>query len=110
MIRSLFGVALLVAIGCTEIQPVGPLAKKSGPLSGDAKADKDLGPPDPVTIPAPKPVPPVCLVRPEDVTADNVESAKQQLLAEFDADRKSMRTAPVTAEVSQYKDGVNIRQ
>jgi hypothetical protein len=111
MTRFLFGVALMVAIGCTEIQPVGPFAKKGGPPgSSDSKSDKDALSPDPVVIPAPKPTPPMCLVHPEDVTAENPEVIKQQLLAEYEADRKSMRTMPVTAEVSQYKDGVNIKQ
>ncbi len=109
MIRLLFGLTLLAAIGCTGIQAVGPLAgKKSGAPGGDPKADKDPGPPDPVVIPAPQPVPPACLVRPEDVTAENVEMIKKQFASELDADRKSMKTMPTTAEVSQYKNGVDI--
>ena len=110
MIRFLFGVALIAAIGCTGIQPVGPFAKKGGSSSGDSKSDKDAPPPDPVVIPAPKPTPPMCLVKPEDVTAENADYIRQQLSAEIEADRKSQRSMPVTAEVSQYKDGVNIKQ
>jgi hypothetical protein len=103
MIRFFFGVALVVAIGCTGIQPVGPLAKKgASPSSSDSKSEADAAPPDPVVIPAPKPTPPMCLIRAEDVTAENVEWIKQQLSAEFEADRKSMRAMPVTVEVSEY--------
>lgn len=108
MTRLLFGLALMVAIGCTGIQPVGPLAKK-GSSSGDSKSDKDAGPPDPVVIPAPTPNPPKCLVHPEDVTEENVEFIRQQLLAEFEADRKTMPSVPVTVEVSEYKNGVNVK-
>jgi hypothetical protein len=109
MTRLICGLVLMVAVGCTGIQPVGPLAKKNGSSTGDPKADKDPGPADPVVIPAPKPTPPACLVRAEDVTSENVEMIKKQLSAEIDADRKSLRNLPVTAEVSQYKDGVNIK-
>jgi hypothetical protein len=102
MIRFCFGVALVVAIGCTGIQPVGPLAKKgASPGGGDSKSEADAVP-DPVVIPAPKPTPPMCLIRPMDVTAENVEWIKQQLSAELEADRKSMRAMPVTVEVSEY--------
>jgi hypothetical protein len=102
MIRFFFGVALMVAIGCTGIQPVGPLAKKGASPGGDSKSEADAAAPDPVVIPAPKPTPPMCLIRPMDVTAENAEWSKQQLLAELEADRKSMRAMPVTVEVSEY--------
>lgn len=103
MTRLLFGFILAAAIGCTGIQPVGPLANhKSG---GDAKTDP-ASPQEPITIPATAPTPPKCIVHPEDVTEDNVETVRKQLLAEFDADLKSMPSVPVTAEVSEYKSGV----
>jgi hypothetical protein len=107
MTRLLFGAVLSMAIGCTSIQPVGPLAGKGGSSSkGDPKADKDAPPPDPVVIPAPKPTPPMCLVHPQDVTPDNVDFIQKQVSAELEADTKSMRQVPAPAEVSKYKDGV----
>ena len=107
MTRLLLGAALMVAIGCTGIQSVGPFANKNGaPGKSDSKSDKGALPPDPVVIPAPNPTPPMCMVRPEDVTLENAGDSIKQLTAEIEADRKSMRNMPVTAEVSQYKDGV----
>jgi hypothetical protein len=93
-------ILMTAAIGCTSIQAVGPLAKPNG--KGD-KADKDLGPPDPVVIPAQTPVAPKCLVRPEDVTAENVDLIKQRLKEEYEFDKKNMPSVPVTVEVSQIK-------
>jgi hypothetical protein len=115
MIRLFFGCFLVVAIGsigCTGIQAVGPFAKSGSSSGGNSntKVDKDSLPPEPIVIPAPTPTPPKCLVKPEDVTADNVDIIKQQLSAEFDADRKSTPSVPVTVQVSQYKDGVNVKQ
>ncbi len=105
MTRLLFGAALMVAIGCTGIQPVGPLANKNGSSGkSDSKSDKAVLPPDPVVIPAPNPTPPMCLIRAEDVTLENAGDSIKQLTAEIEADRKSMRNMPVTAEVT--KDGV----
>lgn len=107
MIRLICGIALMSAIGCTGIQAVGPMANRSG--GGDAKSYGDQGPPDPVVIPATPPTPPKCLVRPEDVTASNVNLIKQQLAAEFEFDRNNMPSVPVTAEVSKYEGSVNFR-
>jgi hypothetical protein len=108
MIRFAFGLVLMTAvIGCTGIQPVGPFAKNfSSPGSTDAKQEKDLTPPDPVMVPAPTPTPPKCLVKAEDVNADNAAFIQQQLKAEFDADQKSMPSVPVTVEISEYKNGI----
>jgi hypothetical protein len=98
--------SLMAAVGCTGIHAVGPLAGRTG---GDGKADRDPGPPDPVVIPAPTPTPPKCLVRPEDVTTDNVDTIKRQLSAEFEFDRNNMPSVPVTAEVSRYQGTVDFR-
>jgi hypothetical protein len=103
MSRLLFGLALIVAmVGCTNIQPVGPLAKQGGSKS-TPKQDIDMAQSDPVVVPAPTPVTPKCLVRAEDVTADNTEFIQQQLQAEFEFDRKNMPTVPVTAEITHPK-------
>jgi hypothetical protein len=107
MIRLSFSLLLAAGIGCTNIQPMGPMARmmgKSGVPAKDAKADKDEVSSEPITIPAPKPTPPLCLVKPEDVSAENTESVAQQLESEFAADQKSMPKPP--SEVSRYKGGV----
>jgi len=106
MTRILFGFVLTAAMGCTGIQAVGPLAKSSDSNGGLTSKDKSTPPPEPIVIPAPTPAPPKCLVRPEDVTADNVDIIKQNLSAELEADRKNIPSVPVTVEVTQYKDGV----
>ena len=74
MTRLIYGLALAAAIGCTGIQPVGPMAGKKG-MTPDPKAE----PPDPVTIPAPTPPPPKCIVHADDVTAENADTIKKQL-------------------------------
>lgn len=104
MMRFSCGLLLMVAvIGCSGIQPVGPLAKNGGSSSANPKLNADGTPPDPVIIPSPTPTPPKCLVRPEEVNADNAAQIQQQLKAELEADRKTMPSVPVTAEVSEYK-------
>jgi hypothetical protein len=108
MTRLILGLTLAATIGCTNIQPVGPLAGKWGNSSGakgKAAKDKDI-PPEPVTVPAPKPPPPVTLVYPDEVLPENPQAALQKLMNELDADRKNMPAPPVTAEVSRYKNGV----
>jgi len=106
MTRILFGTALAAAIGCigigcTGIQPVGPMAK----VFDTNEKSKDATPTQPVTIPAPKPTPPLSIVTPDEVDRDPYVAA-QKLTTEFEADRKSMPSAPQTAEVSVYKGGV----
>jgi hypothetical protein len=106
MIRSLFGLFLAVTvIGCTNIQAVGPFAK--GSMA--SKMTKDVGPPDPVMVPAPTPTPPKCIVRPEDVNTDSAASVQQQLKAELEADQKNMPSVPVTAEISEIRGSINTR-
>ena len=94
-------ILMIAAVGCTNIQAVGPLAKSGSGGKGNPK--EDLSPPDPVVIPAPTPVAPKCLVRPEDVTAENVDLIQQRLKEEIEFDKKNMPTVPVTVEVSQLK-------
>lgn len=102
MTRLLTALTLATAIGCTGIQPVGPLAKKDGP---SGKPGQDAAPTEPISVPAVKPTPPLSLVTPEEVDRDP-HVAAQRLMAEFEADRKNMPKAPMTAEVSRYKNGV----
>lgn len=102
MMKVLFSLMLATAIGCTGFQAVGPLAKQNGPTS---KSGKDAVPPEPVTIPAVKPTPPLSIVTPDEVERDPYVAA-QKLTSEFEADRKSMTKAPLTAEVSRYRGGV----
>jgi hypothetical protein len=111
MIRLFFGFSLLAAmVGCTGLQPVGPFAKNGGsPGAAGPKLDKDMSPPDPVVIPASTPTPPKCLVKPEDVNSSNATFIQQQLKAELESDEKNMPSVPVTAEVSEYKNGINTR-
>ena len=104
MRRLLIGLALLGGIGCTNVQPIGPLAKRMGPRPAEAK-DKDV-PPEPVTVAAPRPVPPAMLIVPGEVTPDNATAAAQKLGNEFEYDWKTLPPAPKTAEVSRYKGGV----
>jgi hypothetical protein len=107
MTRLILGLGLAFAIGCTSIQPVGPLAGKMGGTSGaKGKADKDKDAPLPVTIPAVKPTPPMTLIQPDEVMPDNPQAAAQKLQNELEADGKSITPPPKTAEVSRYKGGV----
>ena len=107
MTRLIPLLVLAAAVGCTGIQPVGPLAGKFGSPTPKGKADKDKDvPPEPVTVPAPKPTPPVNLVYPDEVLPENPEAAAQKLMSELEADRKNMPARPVTAEISRYKNGV----
>ena len=99
----LAGMLVFGSVGCMNLQPVGPLAPKRPPAK--EKAD-ERDPDDPVTVPAPKPVPPAILIEPEQVNSDNVESAAQKLANEFDYDRKTMPSVPKTAEISRIRGGV----
>lgn len=103
----LFGLVLLTGVGC-NVTPVGPLAKWRGAPKGAPLPGKD-DPPDPVTVQAPRPVPPAKLIDPEEVTAANAAAAKLTLQKEIDADNRTMPAAPKTAEVSRYKDGVKVK-
>ena len=110
MTRALLALALGAMIGCTGIYPAGPLAKSGfGPRPGkkDSK-DKDE-PPEPITIPAVKPTPPLNTTGPEDVTSEDPNFAIRKLQQELSADTKTMPTPPKTAEVSRIKGGVKVQ-
>lgn len=111
MTRILFALALgagVAAIGCTGIHPVGPMAGMAGPgpKGTPGKDKKSDEPPEPVTVPAPRPTPPLNTVGPEDVTAENPYLVLEKVQQELAADRQTIPQAPVTAEISKYKGGV----
>lgn len=99
----LLGMMLLAGVGCTNIQPVGPLANRMG---GPRPAAKDADPPEPVAVPAPRPTPPATLIEPGEVTADNAAAAAQKLTNEFEYDWKTLPPPPKTAEISRIRGGV----
>jgi hypothetical protein len=92
---------LLTGFGCTNIQPVGPLAKHK-----HAPAAKDADIPEPPAATAQKPVPPAVTIVPGEVNSDNAGTAAQKLAKELEYDWKSMPPPPKTAEISRYKNGV----
>lgn len=102
MRKFLLGMMLLAGVGCTNVQPIGPLAKRMG----KPPAAKDIDPPEPVTVPAPRPTPPAALIEPDEVTADTAAAAVQKLTNELDYDAKTFPPPPKTAEISRYKGGV----
>ncbi|MBA4190858.1 MAG: hypothetical protein C0467_22960 [Planctomycetaceae bacterium] len=110
MTRLLLVLALGTLVGCTNIYPAGPLAKSGfGPKMGKDKGDKEKEePPEPVTVPAVKPTPPLNTTGPEDVTPEDPNFAIRKLQQELEADKKTIPTAPKTAEVSRYKNGVKV--
>ena len=107
MTRLLLALALAALVGCTGIHPVGPLAGAGFGQKPGKKSDKDKNePPDPVTVPAPKPTPPLNTTGPEDVTPENPGLVIRKLQQELEADNKTVPTASKTVEVSRYKNGV----
>lgn len=108
MTRLLLALALAGLIGCTGVYPVGPLANSGigtrPPKSKDSR-DKDE-PPEPITIPAVKPTPPLNTTGPEDVNPNDPHAALRKLKQELEADAKTIPSAPKTVEVSRYKNGV----
>ncbi|MBX9578830.1 MAG: hypothetical protein K2X87_00855 [Gemmataceae bacterium] len=104
MKTTLLGLTLAAAVGCVQMQPVGPLAKSIGTPKGPAPAAAADDPADPVTVPAPRPTAPALFVVPAEVSADNPAAAAQKLMAEFESDRKS--TPAPRPEVSVIKGGV----
>jgi hypothetical protein len=113
MKQLLFGLVLLGGLGCTGVQPVGPLAKSFDHGAPKAEpgdpADKDSKAEPPLASSAPRLVPPARLIEPDDVTADTASVAAQKLLNEYEADRRTMPAPPRTAEVSVYKKGERVR-
>ena len=61
----LLGILMIGSVGCTGLQPIGPLAhgKKSLPPKGSLDADA----PEPTMVSAPKPIPPAMLIVPGEV-------------------------------------------
>jgi hypothetical protein len=96
--------AALGGAGCLHVQPVGPMAKmlgtdpKPGPIVPGAKPAAE-----PVTVPAPKPVPPAMLVTPGEVSDQNPQDAQKKLIEELEQDRRSLDAMPRPSEVSVYK-------
>ena len=77
------------------------------PAKAGKGKDKDKDePPEPVTVPAVKPTPPLNTTGPEDVTADNPYLGDREAQQELEADGQTIPPAPVTAEVSRIKGGV----
>jgi hypothetical protein len=112
MTRLLLALALgAMAVGCTGIHPVGPMAKMMGPgpgkgAPGKAKGkDKDEAA-DPITIPAVRPTPPLNTMGPEDVSPDDPHASLHRLQQELEAEGQRTQAAPVTAEISRIKGGV----
>jgi hypothetical protein len=58
---------------------------------------------EPVTVPAPKPVPPAMLVTPGEVSDQNPQDATKKLREELDQDRRNLDAMPRPSEVSVYK-------
>ncbi|MCI0704125.1 MAG: hypothetical protein L0241_23965 [Planctomycetia bacterium] len=100
---TLLALGLVVLTGCGTLKPIGPLApevpitQQGQPLPGAPVASSP---------PAIRPTPPAMFVTPSDVDPDNPYLAAQQLAAEFEADRKTISTAPTTVEISRIKGGV----
>ena len=93
----LTSILLAAGLGCTGIQPAGPLANRLVTPPGGKDLDE---PPPPVKVPTPKPTAPANLVDPGEVSAGDPYAAAQKLMAEYETDRKTISKAPVTAEVS----------
>lgn len=108
MNRLLFGVFLAASMGCTSVQPIGPLAKPTRATKGPPVVNEQPEP-APLTVAAPRPVPPAELIMPSQVMAENPQIAVQKLTAEIATDRQSLEALPRTAEVSVYKNGEKIR-
>ena len=93
----------LCGAGCLHVTPVGPMAKLLGsdekpPAVAGAKAAAE-----PVTVPAPKPVPPAMLVTPGEVSDQNPQEATKKLMEELEQDRRSLDAMPRPSEVSVIK-------
>lgn len=97
----LFGLALTAGLGCTGVQPAGPLAKVMKPKPAPA-ADKAAERPAAAEL---KPAPPALLITPGEVTADP-QAAAQKLTTELEYDRRSLQAQPI---VSAYKGGEKVR-
>lgn len=113
MKRVAFGLVLMAgAVGCVNVQPVGPMAKIMGKppargVKGGVPAGAEKGvPAQPPAAPAPRPAAPTELSIPDEVSAETAQEEAKRLLAEIEQDRKATPEASRTAEVSRYKRGV----
>ncbi len=99
------------AVGCVNVQPVGPMVKVFGdkPLFPSKKTTKTGDAGETTLQPAPAPTPPAETVFPDSVKADDPQDAAKKLQSEFEADRKTMPTPSKTAEVSVYKNGEKVQ-
>lgn len=100
----LLALPLIAGLGCTNMQPIGPLSKSKAPV---AAPDADIPPPPESTVR--KPVPPAMLIVPGEVNSDNASAAAQKLANEFEYDWKTLPPPPKTAEVSRIKNGVKVQ-
>ncbi|MGL4419864.1 MAG: hypothetical protein ACRCZF_04285 [Gemmataceae bacterium] len=99
---ALFGCGLM---GCTHIQPVGPLADSLGlptkPTKGPGKPSEPD--PEPIVQQAPRPSLPAVFVTPGEVTGLNAEDAAKRLQQELDTDRRAMEAMPRISEMPPPK-------
>ena len=86
----------MLGIGCTTIQPVGPMAKMFPPKEKKEEAAAL----EPIVTQAPRPVPPAMLVTPGEVTEGNCQQAIEKLKQEMEQDRRSLEAMPRTSEIS----------
>lgn len=98
---------LLAGLGCTNVQPLGPLAKHK-PAGKPAEQDPDIPPPPSASSTAQRLVPPAMTIEAGEVTADTAEAAVRKLTNEIEYDYKTLPPPPKTAEVSRYKNGVKV--
>lgn len=105
MKKLLLALPLIAGLGCTNMQPIGPLAKSKPPA---AQPDADI-PPPPSESTVRKPAPPTVLIVPGEVNSDNASAAAQKLANEFEYDWNSLPPPPKTAEVSRIRNGVKVQ-
>lgn len=99
--------ALLVGVGCMNIQPVGPMAATLGvqETSQQPRALTAAAPEEPAAVPemlpAPPPAAPSFLVTPEEIDASNADEMIQRLKRELETDRKAIDEMPNYSIVSR---------
>lgn len=108
MKKFLVGMTLLAGLGCTSVEPTGPLAKVTGTPKKAPEKDSP-SPSDPVTVAAPLPPRPAELATPGQVTAETAQAEARKLMQELEIDGKAIRHMPRTAEVSVIRDGVKVK-
>lgn len=102
----LVALAALALVGCKNMTPVGPLAKKV-PITQQGQPLPTTPPADAAArAPAIRPIPPSLMVTPGDVDPVNPYLAATKLTNELSADGKATANAPVTVEVSRIRGGI----